>query len=208
MKTLHTNKWISALLSTLLGLTLLLALFPGDPVQADPPPPPPIPVQERLDPPYPPNVPEEASSRPVPLSVQGTKEEFYAVADTEVWQGSPSENRGTEPLMSAGYDRHTEENRLRQRAPLRFDISSFLPSGTTIHTAALWLYMAGYCDVGSSTFRVYRVAEDWSELTATWNNQPSYAEGYGSTVISVGTAASGWYQFDVTNLVQSWVNGD
>ncbi|MFQ5611364.1 MAG: DNRLRE domain-containing protein, partial [Anaerolineae bacterium] len=206
MRNLQARKWISPSLLALLGLTLWLLFLPSGLVRADPPdPPPPTPVWEKLDPPYPPS---EVSPPLAPLSVQGTLKAFQAVADAEVRQGNPAENFGIEPIMGAGYDNYTPENRLIQRALLRFDVSHFLPPGSTIHQATLSLYMVGYCDVGSSTFQTYRVTDDWFELTTTWNNQPSFAEGYGSTVIPVGGTTFGWYTFDVTALVQAWVNGD
>jgi len=206
MKSSYASKWTLTLLLLILNLILWLIFLPGDSAQADlPPPPPSTPAWERLSLPYP---PERALPPPAPWSVQGTLKTFQAVADAEVRQGHPAENYGITSTMSAGYDDYTPEKRLIQRALLRFDVSTFLPPGTTVHQATARLYMVGYCDTGSRTFQAYRIAENWSELTTTWNSQPSFAEGYGSTTIPIGPTTFGWYSFDVTALVQAWVNGD
>jgi hypothetical protein len=194
-------------LSALLGLTLLLMFVPGRSTQADlPDPTPPTPVWKELEPLLP---PPEGSPPPAPISVQGVSKTFQAVADSEVRQGNPTENYGIEPTMGAGYDNYTSEHRLIQRALLHFDVSTFLPPGTTIHQATLQLYMVGYCDAVSTSYQAYRITDDWSELTTTWNNQPSFAEGYGSTVIPGPPGEPwDWYTFDVTALVQAWINGN
>jgi hypothetical protein len=194
-------------LSALLGLTLVLMFVPGRSTQADlPDPTPPTPVWKELEPLLP---PPEGPHPPAPISVQGVSKTFQAVADSEVRQGNPTENYGIEPTMGAGYDNYTSEHRLTHRALLHFDVSTFLPPGTTIHQATLQLYMVGYCDAVSTSYRAYRITDDWSELTTTWNNQPSFAEGYGSTVIPGPPGEPwDWYTFDVTALVQDWISGD
>lgn len=209
MKRQLVTKGVLALV-VLVAAVLCLVLRPFDSVNAGPPDPPPTLVWERLEPPYPPT---EVPSPAVWIAAQGTSKTFHAVADAEVQQGNPMENYGIEPTMGIGYDNYTSEKHLIQRALLHFNVSAFLPPGTTIHQATLRLYMVGYCDVGSSSFRVHRVADDWSELTVSWNNQPSSAEGYGQAVIPAPPPPPppgtwDWYNFDVTSLAQSWVNGD
>lgn len=198
------NKLVLIRLGVLLTAILILVGLAANPfASANPPPlptPPPTPIWKSLEPIFPP--PEEPSSSAF-VTTLGTVKTFHAVADTEVRQSHATENYGTEPRMGAGYDDLVDHD-LIQRALLRFDTSTFLPSGTTIHQATLKLYMDSYCDALTSTFQVYRIAEDWSELTATWNNQPSLGESYASTPIPM---TFGWYSFNVTDLVQAWVDG-
>jgi hypothetical protein len=197
------SKTPSRLLS-LFGLMLLLAALPGGQTWADPPDPPAL-TWEKLDFSY--DMPQHTPSS-APISAQGTLKTFYAVADTEVRQSNPGQNYGTEPTMGAGYDNYVEFS-LIQRGLVRFDVTTYLPPGATIHQATFRIRVldSGYCDAYSATFRAYRIAEEWSELAATWNNQPSFAEGYGSTSIPVPPSDS-WANFDVTALVQDWIDGD
>jgi hypothetical protein len=158
-------------------------------------------VQTRLDPAY----TSPALSPPnLAASIQGTLRTFSAVADTDVQESNPTVNYGIQPFMHVGYD-DVFENTANARSLVRFNVTHFLPAGTVIHQATLQLYLAGYCDYGSSTYYAHRIADDWSELTATWNNQPAFAEGYGSANIPV--VADAWATFDVTALAQAWANG-
>ena len=52
----------------------------------------------------------------------------------------------------------------------------------------------------------YRINSNWTEMNVTWNNQPSFAESYGSVDI-VANDSWGYVNLDVTTLVQAWVNG-
>jgi hypothetical protein len=51
------------------------------------------------------------------------------------------------------------------------------------------------------TIQAFRVAGDWSESTGP---VPAYGEGYGTYT---GSQLNGWFNLDVKNLVQAWVNG-
>ena len=208
MRNLPIKHWSLTLFLALLSLLLLPILLPSRQAQANPPPPtPPLPVLTMLDPPY---DPPEKYSPLTTLSTQSTIKTFQAVADAEVRQSNPTANYGIVPTMSIGYDA-AFQNTMIGRALLHFDVSSFLPPGTTVHQATLRLYLAGYCDTvsGTRTLQTYRLTQDWSELTVTWNNQPPFAEGYGSTMVPNPNPISepSWYTFDMTALVQAWLNG-
>jgi hypothetical protein len=53
------------------------------------------------------------------------------------------------------------------------------------------------------TIQAFRITEDWSDATDPSYTGPAYAEGYGT----VDTPLSGIISVDVTDLVQSWVDG-
>ncbi|MBN1220249.1 MAG: DNRLRE domain-containing protein [Anaerolineae bacterium] len=191
-------------LGVILISTLFLALLSTQLVEANPPdPPPPTLVWQKREPIFPP--PEGEAWSPE-IAAQGLVRTFKTVADAEVRQRNPTTNYGIEPTMGAGYDNYTAERRLRHRSLLDFNVATFLPPGTVIHQATLRLYMVGYCDTGSTTYRAHRISSDWSEMGVTWNNQPPLAEGYGSRVIPA-PSPWGWYTFNVTSLVQAWING-
>jgi hypothetical protein len=84
-----------------------------------------------------------------------------------------------------------------------------MPPGTTVSKATLYLYLQARCDLGNRghTVRVYRITQDWSSSSATWANQPSHDSGTVWALKSVSSRTWGWYTWDVTTLVNSWLNG-
>jgi hypothetical protein len=149
------------------------------------------------------DVPTEPQEAPIGVLAQQT---FSAVADATVLQGYPTLNFGDTSDMWAGYDDYLNPDGRIVRSLIRFDIAS-LPANQTITKATLRVYLLASKDF-PNTFRsitTYRVGANWSESSVTWNNAPGYGTTYGST--SVGYAAWGWYEFNVTNLVKDWING-
>jgi hypothetical protein len=129
---------------------------------------------------------------------------LYTSADVDVLEGSPNTNFGDSHSMWVGYD-HCVPQKVN-RGLIWFDISA-IPAGTSITQATLRLHLASSCDYAnrSHTVQVYRTSGNWAEMSVTWNSKPAYAEAYGSTLVS--SQMWGWYSFDVTGLVQGWVNG-
>jgi hypothetical protein len=129
---------------------------------------------------------------------------LYATADADVLQGSPNTNFGDSKSLWVGYD-HCVPQKVA-RGLIKFDVSA-IPAGTSITQATLRLYLGSSCDYAnrSHTVQVYRTSGNWAEMSVTWNSKPGYAEGYGSS--SLRSLGWGWYSFDVTGLVQGWVNG-
>ena len=130
---------------------------------------------------------------------------FYAVEDASALQGAPNLNDGSDLTMWVGYDHCPDSINGVNRGLVKFDVSS-IPAGMPIDSATLHLYLAGSCDLDNRTHTVtsYRITNNWTEGTVTWNTQPSIAEAHGS-----GTVASqswGWYTLDVTGLVRGWAN--
>jgi hypothetical protein len=90
---------------------------------------------------------------------------------------------------------------------VKFNISS-IPSDATILSGSLNLYYWGYIDndPADRTLNLYRATTYWSEENTTWNNQPLYASQ--PTCNSRVPASTGfWMEWDVTNDIQSFVNG-
>lgn len=152
-----------------------------------------------------------APARP---AAQGTTRIFKAIADADVREGLPAQNHGIAYDMSIGYDNYppgNPGNPLTQIALLRFEISSHLPPGTTIHSARLALALIGSCDIPGATapIMIDRLSGEWSEMGVDWNHRPPTAEAYGP--YGVGTYPGGseliWYSFDITNLARGWVDG-
>ncbi|MFC2058923.1 PKD domain-containing protein [Chloroflexota bacterium] len=90
------------------------------------------------------------------------------------------------------------------RALLKFDLSP-IPQGSTISSASLVAFMWAYYPPGTTiAITSHRITSYWHEATVTWNTAPSIAESYGSA--SVGTEWRDYY-WDVSSLVQKWVDG-
>jgi hypothetical protein len=108
--------------------------------------------------------------------------------------------------MWAGYDDYLAPDGRIVRSFVQFDLSE-VPSSTSIGNATLYLYLAGSYDYPNTTrtITVYRLGSAWSEMGVTWYSQPSILESYGSAGVTHGVYQ--WYAFDVTGLVQGWING-
>jgi hypothetical protein len=135
------------------------------------------------------------------------QEVFYAVADATVMQGYPDINLGETVDMWAGYDEYLDPHGRIARSLVRFDISS-LPPNIDITQATLMVYLVGSWDYPGTrrTITTYRITGGWSERSVTWNNRPGYGHTYGSSSIPQGVW--GWYEFEVTDLVRAWYNGN
>ncbi|MCD6518678.1 MAG: DNRLRE domain-containing protein [Anaerolineae bacterium] len=107
-----------------------------------------------------------------------------------------------------------------KRPVIYFDVSE-IPAGVTIMDARLWLYTSHYkSHAQDMTVSVYGLKRPWSEMEVTWNQASSgvaWTQGgaddtlddrdaspSGSELVSEMNA---WYGFDVTSLVQAWVDG-
>jgi len=131
---------------------------------------------------------------------------FQSIADTCVLQGRPDDNFGDSLDMWVGYDESVEPHPQTARSFVQFDLST-IPQGAKIKSATLWLALANSWDYPgtSRTVSTWRVPSAWAEDSLTWNDAPAPAEGYGTSEVWYGD--SGWYDFDVTNLVKAWHDG-
>ena len=120
--------------------------------------------------------------------------------DTYVDQNNATGNYGSNFMMKVG-----SYSGSANRALIKFDLAA-IPAGTNINQATLRVYYFVCALPGTTTtLTAYRISESWDEMTATWNTQPAYAEAYGSA--SFVSCNTDWKSFDVTALVQAWVNG-
>lgn len=108
---------------------------------------------------------------------------------------------GYGPFGSSSTMNVNQDSTYDQRPVLQWDLSSI--EGCTINSAIFYVYR--YDGNGSLSADVYRVTESWDEETLV---APLAHDG--STVWATGDAGdpSGWKTFDVTDLVQGWVDCD
>ena len=90
-----------------------------------------------------------------------------------------------------------------QRILIEFTDLSALSSAATINSAKLGLYRYDAYSSDPLTLDAHQITSSWAE-NVTYSTQPSF----NSTVeSSVTTTTNGWYEWDVTNLVQQWIDG-
>ena len=80
-----------------------------------------------------------------------------------------------------------------------------IPAGAHIDSATLYL-QATTTDV--VTVRAHRITTSWDESNVTWNSFTNYSTitGYDSGIVDSASTATGPHTFNVTALVQGWVN--
>jgi hypothetical protein len=142
---------------------------------------------------------------------------LYPVEDTMVAQGDPTGNYDRDTYMWVGYDADNCEEPLDPgsgkqigRALVKFDTRVIAP-GTRIPQATLLMFLAYQCDNTpeySRTVTLHRATSFWSAETVDWTTQPSLGEAVSSLTLPPKEDRYGWHAFDVTDLVQGWVDGD
>jgi alkaline phosphatase len=76
-----------------------------------------------------------------------------------------------------------------------------VPSGAVITSATLKVNCTNTSVV---TMQLYRLTQDWSETTVTWNSAPTYDT---SLWLPGDCTATGWRTIDITAFVQAWSDG-
>jgi hypothetical protein len=131
--------------------------------------------------------------------------------DPEVWEeifpdawADPGEPVGEETLLRALVEFHD------------------VPPTVTIDSATMSLWRPSPLSGGQTTVDVHELTSDWEEDTATWaESRPGFVweneDGGGDfdpdpidtvDVPAPGNAGAGWDQYDVTDLVQVWSDGE
>jgi hypothetical protein len=136
---------------------------------------------------------------------------YSGCQDTYLYQWAPNANYCWQESLKVGHKQ-------QYAALLRFDTSP-IPAGATILDACLEMYATGW---GGSdiTLDAFRVLRPWQHCQATWNQAQSGSpwaqpgcndtatDRAGSPEGSVTTSSiRSWYAFDLTGLVQGWVDG-
>lgn len=126
-----------------------------------------------------------------------------AGADAYVYEDVPGTNYGSSTILVTGREGGPTYYG-RYRSLLQVDLSS-LPSGS-VTQALLRLYMeaggGGY--PSGNSVGVHEVTASWSESTVTYGTQPAH----NPVAEDIVTATSaGWYEWDITDLVNAWKSG-
>ena len=126
---------------------------------------------------------------------------LYPSADTFVDKSTPTSNYGTWTQI-----RTDPSSTYTYRSLLKWDLSQ-IRQQATITEAKFYLYYYAWA-ANNPTGRqqdVLRVTSTWAENTVTWNTQPTFD----TTIWAYANipASPGWLIFNITDLVQKWVNG-
>lgn len=81
---------------------------------------------------------------------------------------------------------------------------------TTINSAKFEIYSNQVQQGGSGTFYIAPITEDWSSFPVE-NNKTYAVPTYDTSMVSsfsADTTVIGWFEFDVKDIVQSWVDGN
>src|SRR3982074_285786 len=82
-------------------------------------------------------------------------------ADTSLSQTSPNNNFGGEPFFTSG----STVDLVLNRALLKFDIASYIPSNATIQSVSLTLTVTQSISLEASAFSLHRMLQNWGEGT-------------------------------------------
>lgn len=125
--------------------------------------------------------------------------EFVSGSDTSIVSGYPMDpTGGRSSTLAVGRSSIFGDS----AALLFFDLSTVPPGSTVMHAAFRIASESGGGD--DASVEVHRLDAPWFEDLATWqDSSASIGQVEASTVVS----DAGWYSFDVTGLVQSWLAG-
>src|SRR6266508_1543018 len=121
------------------------------------------------------------------------------MADTYVYQGSPTTNYSSSIYLNVARDEFLQES----FALLRFDLSS-IPSNAVIGSAKLELHLKSAAGPASVSVDISRATSSWNASTVTWNTRPALVCCSGSA--AVGTTST-YYPWDILALANGWLHG-
>ena len=123
------------------------------------------------------------------------------VADAYISVVAPMANYGSAPTLGVG----RQSERTLDRSLLRFDLSS-VPAEATVLSASFRAYLVQSSSTPPTlNVELKQINTAWEEMTVTWNTPLDYTGM--DNVLAVGMAA-GYYSWDVTSLVQTWLSSD
>ncbi len=125
---------------------------------------------------------------------------YGTVADAYVYVTVPDETGNWEQLWTGVLESG------RKRALLRFEWDSPPPAGIVVDWAKLSLYQIGRSD--GDTVESHRITANWAEDSVTWNSFDGNGNAYDGNIVGTWQpGGNGWYEQDITSLMQGWVNG-
>jgi cysteine-rich repeat protein len=126
---------------------------------------------------------------------------YEAVADATVRQSSAPADATTNFGAQPGLFTYGSSFGTTARSLLIFDLAA-LPAGTVIRRARLQVRLVDQAGADYA-IEVHEIRSPWLENGVTWNTQPVFTPAAEASLAFQGLA---WWRFDVTALVQRWVD--
>jgi Disaggregatase related repeat len=153
------------------------------------------------------------AARTYPVTIDPTITQSPSSADGWINEDSPTTaNPGTDYLRVGG------ATGVRKRSLVKFSLGQ-VTEGATVTAATLKLYLDSNQTTGTGTsdYVARRVTEAWTASDATWNRRVAGTNGLWSTAggvwagssvagTTIAGTADGYKSFEVTPMVQSWIN--
>ncbi len=127
------------------------------------------------------------------------------LADATTDSSLPAVNFGSSPELNFGKVFSPTPPSFWRRGHVLFDVSAFgglVPTRATFHWYQSQAQGAGCLDVS-----LHNVTAPWAESTVTWQTQPAFDPTEVTRVCVGDVFALGWKRFNVTSLVQAWLDG-
>jgi len=116
-----------------------------------------------------------------------------------IWEDNPDINYGSHPDLMIG-----NSSDYYYRSFLQFDLST-LPTHAVIVNADLSLYQYDTSGTEDLSIALHLVTESWEESSIIWTDQANYTAP--ETTISVIAGESTWLSWDLTSILQEWLDG-
>ena len=123
-----------------------------------------------------------------------------AVADVDIYAGTPSVNFGKDALIVVGKDIAGKDDKIL----IKFDVSN-IPADATVTSATLRLNLVSSSGSGSYDIGVFKIIASWTEATANWSNMSSGGK-YNSTQLAVTNVLLGSTGFKEWTLPVGLIN--
>ncbi len=127
---------------------------------------------------------------------------YYRYPDgQEYFKGEPNEE-----LLEVVYDDFS--GAVKKEALFEFEDVSKIPPSSLIKSAKFKVYGWGTVNYSNEipTISLVKLENSWEESNVKWDTKPEESLILKKELIYKGSIQ--WYEFDVTSLVQSWVNGE
>jgi hypothetical protein len=119
--------------------------------------------------------------------------------DTCVYSLTPGNGYPSDSVLQVGVN----SSNFILRSLLKFDLG-LIPNNVVINSATLNLRQTA-SPSANKPFSIHAVTQSWDN-TATWNAQPTFSTTYKVDVTNPPAGLDA-YTFDITNIVQAWVDG-
>ena len=134
------------------------------------------------------------------LSYTLAQEIIYPTDDMTVNAGTSTMFPASDQLWISDW----AEMQNHHQTMFKFDLSAY--SGQTLANATLKIFQYFHAPDGSPTpAKIYAITETWDESSWPENTNISHSATEYATVNF--TATTGWYEIDITNLVNEWLEG-